>query len=916
MTTRRLSYADYDLLLETYAVQSFIEQQLNLSDCYPVAEPHLYDPKINYPAHPPVKLNTLYWPQGASRWAFFAGLVCEEDANKIQDEIEDTAAQDLILGDKEFQMCALAPRPIAGDFTQGKTRLWLLPLVDKRFWWQFENTGDLELDGATTWETFLLTLCSQLDESPEIDGIHGDYGTPHPDASRDYHNVPSLLDAAVHSVGMRFLAYPDGTYRVRDWSNSRDELLINVEGREQGQGNPESDKNRENSGVGPILAGGLMLYPQDYDKPEPGEILANATVPEKVAVSFPELCDNAPRLDEDRHEIVKELSDLPADETTIVASEQKPGSVKNIRSWAGANYIQTNTTVLDNSSELDDLATRIASDYFQSVENHFDIKYGCIRDWEPTGFDEMTIYTYGRLRSTEEGPDIIWHESPVDVWDDEEGPREVSTRVYSWPINQGIEEQLSWGAPVHKGTRWGEAIEDDQDANSGVTGHNCRYVRVNPVDNCEGDNPDTGITHIVILPDDVEISTGDVFPYWPTFDCRWVTTSGQSSSGVEIIRFQLTAPLSLGGTATATVLACSGPVSGTVTVEDFTAAPGKFRGPSGYQGVAYKWPEDTGCNWTIVMMEHKAIFVVGDMTTSWSGAAGAREATITVNDWWQGKDPGASVQIIDRCDLYFHVSPTSGNPCLAGAYDEQEDKYVAIDGSQLPVADELCARTLGRGTIVGWTNATDNGPIDPFDEINANLDTNLRMFVDDNDGKRAMISIDPSYYANSVMWSNAVQVRWTRKPHIGRYLIVGEHAAQGGDDTVQSYLELQSSAAKSTRWRLISDGDVHQDWLSPNDAPGVAANLVVGDVDTVVLENCVKLYWTEPGVGDGAGGNQDPVSLMAYDGSECQLTFDRGVLVRIIDKKDDSDKLTPPAGDGDANCNLITDSDWDPCEDP
>lgn len=126
-------------------------------------------PTPNYPAPPALRINSLYWPTGAMRYSTFIGLVDDAQLDAILQVAESEASNllpgQLVISDSntiiptsdfenEFhtdangrtaisaEMHMLTPRKISGlapwpggDVPAYK-RLWLLPLVDVRYFWQ------------------------------------------------------------------------------------------------------------------------------------------------------------------------------------------------------------------------------------------------------------------------------------------------------------------------------------------------------------------------------------------------------------------------------------------------------------------------------------------------------------------------------------------------------------------------------------------------------------------------------------------------------------------------------------------------------------------------------------------------------------------------------------------------------------
>lgn len=130
-------------------------------------------------------------------------------------------------------------------------------------------------------------------------------------------------------------------------------------------------------------------------------------------------------------------------------------------------------------------------------------------------------------------------------------------------------------------------------------------------------------------------------------DGKWYVDSSGGEAGNEPVRFELAASLSLGGSAAAKLVAWDGAdyVTGAdITVRDFTADPGTFRGIAGYRGWAVL-QEDRG-DYEIIGMEMKARAIEFRLNEN-MGATTAHQAKASIvgsdGDFWWGKDPQADM---------------------------------------------------------------------------------------------------------------------------------------------------------------------------------------------------------------------------------------------------------------------------------
>lgn len=166
------------------------------------------------------RLNTLYWPTGASRWGIFHGLVDNATLTAIQaltGGVTGTPPTPQVLflqgatGETPVNasMYLLNVRPI---FVNGFQNLLWITLVDKRYYYWLKRPTYTFVDGDS-WEDLILALSSAAGSpTPTISTIPAAYGTP----TFERWNLigkplPILMDAAARQVGLRYIISLDGT---------------------------------------------------------------------------------------------------------------------------------------------------------------------------------------------------------------------------------------------------------------------------------------------------------------------------------------------------------------------------------------------------------------------------------------------------------------------------------------------------------------------------------------------------------------------------------------------------------------------------------------------------------------------------------------------------------------------------------
>lgn len=326
----------------------------------------------NFPAPPSLKLNQLYWPTGASRWAFGFFLM----AQKHIDELSSTSGTMTFEAKHQdgttfsTSLYLLESRPMAS--LSGSASI--VVLVDERYFWQFKNVGDTA--AQTSWSGIF--TATGLASSPTVES-----GYLKPDTTellRRYENAALVLDAASHSLGKRVIRKPSGTVEVMAPADS------------------QTRYDAQKTAAGTRIAGATIAAP---------------LAPAQVQVIFPKIANGCQPTG---RTVYAKTADAPSTVASVT------GMTKTIYTTCWADY---STGSFDNQSNCDNLAAQIGSDYYAWLARAFDATYAGIVDWTPTGFDDHTLYDFGRTTRPQ--------------------PGEVaqSTRVQSLPVNFGPESQLS-----------------------------------------------------------------------------------------------------------------------------------------------------------------------------------------------------------------------------------------------------------------------------------------------------------------------------------------------------------------------------------------------------------------------------------------------------------------------------------------
>ncbi len=169
-----------------------------------------------------VRLGRLYWPVGASRWSSFHCIVTDTQLARIRKLAYPANATlypnqytplNFVLteGAAGFSITTslsmLPPRPLGQIATPAALNLdqmWLITLVDDRWFWWERAVAITVTGGVTTWSQLYAAIGTGLGVTITPDAISSNYLFPSTDlATPSVEFLPPLLDAAAWSVGQR-----------------------------------------------------------------------------------------------------------------------------------------------------------------------------------------------------------------------------------------------------------------------------------------------------------------------------------------------------------------------------------------------------------------------------------------------------------------------------------------------------------------------------------------------------------------------------------------------------------------------------------------------------------------------------------------------------------------------------------------
>jgi hypothetical protein len=456
----KLTYAGIPLLYDfQHAAQEFLDRYQRLEDLIddPITTSHdswqtnparnesglgrsIGLPRYNWPERPPLKINQLYWPTGASRFSYGLFLIdqdgldallkkdCREpnillsSYDTVAAETKDTAGSTpLTLTFSE--MYWLTPQRI--NDCASDNGLYLLPLVDRRYWWQFKDVGDIKsaLQGAVvaceeactgTWDDLFSYLATVIGETYTAGGIPAAYGKPDCiEFARQYQNVGILLDAALASIGARLVSKLDGSMGFQRPADATTALTANL------------------ATVKYQIAGTDCTD------------MRASYLPQYVRVTFPKSFCYHLTCDDDKYPLTY----------TNSAYCLQPNCYKTIHSSAVADYqcdCDGDSEAPKNLATIQALTTQIGTDWNDWHYYEYDFTFAIPQAWNPTGYDDHVLWSFGcevweeYLPIASQTEDVNGESPNTQVMLQSAFRRDHMTRVQSLPMTCDVDCMLHY----------------------------------------------------------------------------------------------------------------------------------------------------------------------------------------------------------------------------------------------------------------------------------------------------------------------------------------------------------------------------------------------------------------------------------------------------------------------------------------
>jgi hypothetical protein len=432
VATYGLTYAGFPFLMPTPEVEAAIASRIPLWQLREYLPPDREWVGKNLagiafakpPDEPGIHLNQFFYPTGAARWSVFHGIVDSYTLLKMQNaaippDETDLAPQPFIwfttqpvnLQDAggvistpgiitsattQTNLYMLPPRPITPPSITGTEflspnnpqRLWLVTLVDERYYWQWkaESVVSWSVGSTSTWLNYITAVATALNITIKLPTIPVlNYGNISADSAfyTNSENIAILLDAAAHNIGCIVVRHYDGSYELVRYQDA----LAN------------SVATRPGTDVAPTVAvAGGEIFNSVLTT---GDSARRAVLPLQVAVTFPMVDPSGNYIDFSGRQWIKnsygkvytsvsKLSDL----LIVPASDASFSGVMVIHDTCRA-FMPDNTGIgfPTNQPALDTLAALLALNYYFSVLASLDEVYPGIQPWTPTGAEDI-IWTY------------------------------------------------------------------------------------------------------------------------------------------------------------------------------------------------------------------------------------------------------------------------------------------------------------------------------------------------------------------------------------------------------------------------------------------------------------------------------------------------------------------------------------------
>ena len=322
----------------------------------------------------PVKPGSLYWPQGAARFALGHYFATQPQLDAIRAA---GGTGSLVISDGVNSisptMSMLAARPLERAITAtsgspAPSGLYLLTLTDDRFRWWFA-AGSTAVDGVTTtWAGLYAQIATALGITLTADTVNSTYLIPPSTLTQAYPPLPIFLDGVAFAVGQRIVRRLDGTVAALNATSGQSVLATN-------------------------LALALRIKGDQFDLYPGSGVDLNLVLPQSVTVVFPRTDSGVPA-PTNPTAIVETLSSLTLPELGT------PTGFAGTKVWSSqivANYI---SGVLQNPTDYPALAEQAATDWYRWQASGVDCCYSGTVPWVMDGMAALVEFVASGMQVT------------------------------------------------------------------------------------------------------------------------------------------------------------------------------------------------------------------------------------------------------------------------------------------------------------------------------------------------------------------------------------------------------------------------------------------------------------------------------------------------------------------------------------
>ena len=384
----------------------------------------------NYPSLPTPRINQIVIPTGATRWSYGLFLAtdsmktailaeaAERTDNKVQfefssaDNFRDPNVKPFKIWMHPLQPRPLSPRAPAGTATVANSAvegLWLMPFVDRRYWWQFKSVGKMSAESFSKISDVVTFLGLKLDTTIQLTCLNSKYDKIPDIKNNDNENAAIVLETLAWHIGCQLVPETNITTPTgQEETFGRNYSLVSVE---------ESP----------------LIYAKNLE----GKIGIRPCVRTNVGTA-----NEAVTIPNDGWENVGKPSILMGGEYQDTG-KQLPASVlikgRDVYNEKTAASVGVTAATMSGASAIlrltftgaptipDALATRIAKDYYGRFAKLYDWTFAGVQPWQPTAFDDCVVVFQSKY------PAAVIQSDSCNVA--EFGGFRVQTRVRGWVAN-------------------------------------------------------------------------------------------------------------------------------------------------------------------------------------------------------------------------------------------------------------------------------------------------------------------------------------------------------------------------------------------------------------------------------------------------------------------------------------------------